>query len=253
MLENGHSSMRVADVQGILSALQVGQQLWGELSVMAAEGTAPGWWSSWGAAMGERQTLYVDLETGAKSVREYQMIGIPGLLQLPEYSYARGEYTAQQRHDPHYDIDRAVAARQARQTMFAAAGTTYELILTEGALRRTSAPPEVLQKQRDHLASISETNPSIKVRVLLDPAPLPYLALPRTSFSLYDYPDPKDGTLAVADTETEDRLYHQPHDLDRYLHLYQAISDAALSTTETVEYIQTLMHGTPPPEPTETR
>src|SRR5918992_2263019 len=88
-LENGHV-VDQADIIKILDALDVRGDRWTQLVTIAREASERGWWES-NKAMGERQALYANLEAGAKTIREFQMAFIPGLLQTPEFTRARIE------------------------------------------------------------------------------------------------------------------------------------------------------------------
>ena len=244
MLENGHRSMRVVDTQRILSALNVEAEMWHRFTVMATEATAPGWWTSWGAAMAERESLYVDLETGAQSVREFRHVGIPSLLQTAEYMHSRSQYGTQQTGVLNYDICESTNALMARQAMFMGTCASYDVIIAESALQRPSAPSDISNDQREYLAAICDKSTQISVRILLNKLPLFNYALPSFTFSLYAYPDPGDGTMVAIEQEDEDLLYHRPHDVARFLRLFETIQDAALGPAESAAYLQQLIHAT---------
>ena len=88
-LENGHV-VDQDDVMKILDALNVDDARWTRIMTIAREAGERGWWES-NRAMGERQALYANLEAGAQTIREFQMTFIPGLLQTPEFTRARGD------------------------------------------------------------------------------------------------------------------------------------------------------------------
>jgi transcriptional regulator with XRE-family HTH domain len=82
-LENGHIRPDLAEVMKILDILGVAGEKWHEIVGIARDAAERGWWDSYGDAMGDRQRLYADVESGAKAIREYQPGAMPGILQTP--------------------------------------------------------------------------------------------------------------------------------------------------------------------------
>lgn len=82
--------------------------------------------------------------------------------------------------------------RQTRQRMLRRPdGPSYEAVLDEIALRRLSAPPDVVAAQVQHLVA-SAREPRIIVRVLPVGAAIDGgYATPRSAFYVYTYSDPK--------------------------------------------------------------
>src|SRR5918996_2009709 len=158
-LENGHV-VDQDDVMKILDALGVDDERWTEIMKIAREAGERGWWES-NRFMGERQSMYANLEAGAQSIREFQMTFIPGLLQTPEFTRSRGE-AEQLAGVTHLNPDKAVDGRVGRQRMLRRpGGPSYEVILDELAIRRASVPGEVIRAQMYHIAATVNGNPKI--------------------------------------------------------------------------------------------
>ena len=73
----------------ILDVLNVGEKRWEQIMTIAREAQERGWWEKFADEMGPRQALYANLEAGARSISEYQMTFLPGLLQIPAFTEAR--------------------------------------------------------------------------------------------------------------------------------------------------------------------
>lgn len=241
MLENGHPFTNVADVAAVLTALELPEPRWHELFQIADEATKSGWWESYRDGLGGRQIVYVNLESGAATVREYNLFVVPGVLQTPEYIRPRGELTAyqwQQAGKGRYDIDRAVAARVMRQQVLRRpGGPSYHAILDELVIRRAAASPAVMAGQLRTLSEASTADGRVGVRVLPIVADLGDLWLPRSPFSLYTYPDSGDPTVAVVDTEIEDYVYIEEAEVRPYLELWSRLEKAALSVDESARFL----------------
>jgi transcriptional regulator with XRE-family HTH domain len=236
-LENGHV-VDQADVIKILDVLGVDDDRWTQVVTIAREAGEKGWWEST-RGMGDRQALYANLEAGAAQIREYQQTFIPGLLQTPDFVRARAEADA--KLEPlNGTVDGVLAGRAGRQRMLRRPGApTYEIILDEIAVRRLSAPPEVVKKQLYHLATAVNGKPAVDLRVLPVNARLADFAVPRCTFSIYTYPDPGDPVVVAVDTVTSDLMLITPAEVAPYEQLYDRLRAAALPTAESLDLLMT--------------
>src|SRR5262249_49193789 len=158
-----------------------------------------GWWDS-ARGMGDRQALYADLEAGAARSREVQQTRIPGLLPTPEFVRGQGAATTAP-EPPGGTGDGGLAGRAGRPRVVRRAGAPgYEVIIDELAVRRLAAPPDVVKQQLYHLATASNGRPAVTVRVLPVQARIDGYAVPRCSFSIYNYPDAGDPVVVAVDT-----------------------------------------------------
>jgi transcriptional regulator with XRE-family HTH domain len=234
-LENGHV-VDQADVLKILDAAGVDGDRWTTIMTIAREASESGWWESF-KGMGDRQAVFANVEAGANTIREYQQIFIPGLLQTPDY--------AKTRTDP--DVleplsngspEGIVAGRTMRQRMFRRpGGPDYEAIVDELAIRRLSAAPEVVKKSLYHVATLVNDNPKITMRVLPVDARIEGYATPRTSFTIYTFLDPGDPVVVAVTTTTTDFFLTQPGDVEPHETLFRRLRDASLSQEDSLDLI----------------
>jgi transcriptional regulator with XRE-family HTH domain len=234
-IENGHGC-EPGDIMKVLDVLEVEGDRWAEIFTIAREANERGWWES-NKEMGRRQALYADLEAGAASIREFQMIFLPGLLQSPDFTRARVEAD---------DLggttgrvaDRSVQARVARQRMLRRpGGPSYDVIIDELAIRRRAASAEIVRAQLYQIASRVNGDPRTTVRVLPIDAVIKGYKLPRSAFSIYSFPDTGDPTVVTVDTVTDDLVLTDDSDVQRYETLYDRLRDAALPVTESLNLL----------------
>ena len=93
-----------------------------------------------------------DLEATARVILNFQIAGIPGLLQVPEYArrvFAAGHPAGQT------DIPAAVAARMNRQAILYDEARHLEFVMTEGAVRWRLGPPSLMLAQLDRIVTVS--------------------------------------------------------------------------------------------------
>jgi transcriptional regulator with XRE-family HTH domain len=234
-LENGHV-VDQDDVMKILDALGVDDERWTQIMTIAREAGERGWWES-NRFMGERQALYANLEAGAQTIREFQMTFIPGLLQTPDFTRARGE-ADRVAGAPSLNADKAADGRVGRQRMLRRpGGPAYEVIIDELAIRRSSAPPEVIKAQLYHITATVNGNPKITARVLPVQATIDEYSVPRSAFSIYTFHDPGDPTIVAVDTVTNDLVLTESDEVKRYEELYDRLRSASLSMHESLDLL----------------
>ena len=234
-LENGHV-VDQDDVMKILDALGVDDERWTQIMTIAREAGERGWWES-NRFMGERQALYANLEAGAQTIREFQMTFIPGLLQTTDFTRARGE-ADRVAGAPTFNADKAADGRIGRQRMLRRpGGPTYEVIIDELAIRRSSAPPEVLKAQLYHIAATVNGNQRITARVLPVDVTIDGYSVPRSAFSIYTFQDPGDPTVVAVDTVTNDLVLTEGDDVKRYEVLYDRLRAASLSMADSLDLL----------------
>jgi transcriptional regulator with XRE-family HTH domain len=235
-LENGHVADQ-DDVMRILDALGVEDDRWTTIMTIAREAGERGWWES-NKAMGERQALYANLEAGATSIREFQMTFIPGLLQTPEFTRARIEAEQEPGSKLPYTPDKAIEARLGRQRMLRRpGGPTYHLVLDELAVRRRTAPDEVVKAQLYHMAATVNGNTKYKIQVLPVDAEVAGYNVPRSAFSIYDFRDENDPNVVAVDNLTEDMVLTEPEPVRRYAELFDQLAEAALTPEDSLELL----------------
>ncbi len=235
-LENGHV-VDQADVISILDALTVDGDRWTQIVTIAREAGERGWWESY-KTMGDRQALYANLEAGATAIRMYEQRFMPGLLQIPEFVRARVDADATLEPMAAITIDGVLAGNAGRQRMFRRpGGPTLEVILDEVAVRRLTAPPEIVKKQLYHLATAVNGDPNVTVRVLPVEARVDSFTVPRCTFMVFSYPDPGDPAVVAIDTVTSDLILTDPGQVAPYNQLYDRLRDAALPQADSLDLL----------------
>lgn len=239
-LENGHVSPDLSVIMKILGLFDVGQERWERIMTIAREAQERGWWAKYADQMGARQARYADLEAGADHVREYQLTHLPGLLQIPPYTEAR-LHADRDTYPATFNPTQALEARAARQRMIERpGGPKYTVIIDELALRRATAPAEVLRAQFDHLAEVGHHRDNVTLQVLPVAASITG-RIPSSAFFCYHYPD--DPTVVAIDTITSDFILidtHNPDEIRQYIGLYNQLQQAALSPADSRDLLATM-------------
>jgi transcriptional regulator with XRE-family HTH domain len=194
-------------------------------------------WTGYRAVYPEQFRMFVDLEEDASLIRTIHAEVIPGLMQCE--SYVRALY-ADRAHDDSFTLGDLVAARLARQKIFAKPDAPQLLVvMSESALRRWQGGPEVMKEQLDHLLKMSRW-PNVQLQVLPFRASSDRGAWISYRFTLLRVPSPGiSGPMElvyidqVIDTRyLEDKTAVAAHDT-----LWHQLSAAALSPEDTRTFI----------------
>ncbi|WP_338105237.1 helix-turn-helix transcriptional regulator [Micromonospora aurantiaca] len=247
-LENGHLGPDIDLVSGICDYLAVGVNRRAAIMDAAADGWARGWWVADAERMGTRQAIYADLESGTKTITEYAISLIPGLLQTPAYADARLR-SEPARHGDRFDPATAVAARARRQSLvLAAGGPRYEAVIDESAIRRRAADPVVVAEQLRHVIAVCTNFPSVVVQVLPADTSIRGHSAPRSAYSIYRYRDPHESRAVAVDTLTRDMIHTDPDELDPYVSLHSRLKAAALSRDSSIRLLRAAAESLTPTE-----
>jgi len=127
-------------------------RLWKNLRTGLRHRTIPEWFQPW-----------ADIEARATTLRSYEPLLIPGLLQTEDYARAILAACPGGRHD---DLDDRVGGRISRQAILARANPPQLWsVVDEGVLHRCIGGPKVMHDQLAHLTDLAE-NPQTTIQVI---------------------------------------------------------------------------------------
>ncbi len=122
-----------------------------------------GWWASFGA-LPDAHAAYVGLESGAKTVKNFELAVVPGLLQTEDYAQV---IVSANRPDDPAEAHRRTALRVRRQEALTTNDDPLELwaIMDEAVLRRATGGPAVMRAQLRHLLDMTKL-PNVNILVV---------------------------------------------------------------------------------------
>jgi hypothetical protein len=174
----------------------------------------------------------VGLEESAESIRSYDSLFIPGLLQTEDYAaavLALGEFSLD-------EAERLVFLRKERQRRFASGGLRLWAIVDEVALRRPVGSPEIMRAQLDHLSDVCD-QPGFALQVVPDSAG-GYLA--PGSFSILRFAVPDLPDVVYIEQLTSAMYLDKPVDVERYALAMDKLSAAGAPPGQTKQIIRAL-------------
>ena len=224
---------RSRDVDALADLYGIDQEARAALHQLSRESKEKGWWSRYKDVFSER--ALPDFEAEASSLRTYEAQVIPGLFQTPDYAsevFKGGRTT----NDP--GITRKVEARIARQHVLSRVKAPHvTAVIDEGALRRSVGTPAIMAEQIEHLEHLAlRHNIDIQVLPFSSGAHLGMAG----SFTIMEFPEPKDSPIVYVGTPSDDLYLEQPSDIERYNLTFSNVQGAALSVTASAQFIAAL-------------
>ncbi|MBM2623431.1 helix-turn-helix transcriptional regulator [Actinoplanes sp. LDG1-06] len=237
-IETANRRVDSSVIETLLRQLKVADDRFARVMDLARGSARPGWWERFDDEMGSRQARTADLESGAKTIFQFQPFLIPGLLQTQAFAAVRAD-ADRSANSRRFSTARMLEARAQRQSILSGADATpLEVVLDESVLHRTSAAPTpVMHEQLDHLVGAALNRPSVTIRILPFVTRLSRHAQARTAFSRYSYTCPAEMVVINVDTNLEDRLLYKTHDVALYNDLADELQRVALSPADSVEHL----------------
>ncbi|MGH3822008.1 MAG: helix-turn-helix domain-containing protein [Pseudonocardiaceae bacterium] len=200
------------------------------LNELRKDARKPGWYSTSG--LPEWLKKYVGLEDDAVTARVFSIELIPGLLQIE--GYARQLHSLHSLSDE--DIERRVAARLRRQQRLTGPHPlSLVALISEAALHRLFAEPDMATAQLHHLAA-SARLPNVSLRIL------PFAAgLHRSmsgSFTLLDFAPGISSPIAYQEYAVGAHLVDNQKDVSDLVGVYDQLQTQALDEQRTLDMIR---------------
>jgi transcriptional regulator with XRE-family HTH domain len=215
-IENGKSAIREIDIIDLLRLYGVGPVEREQLLELAEQANQRGWWQQYSDVMPSWFQAYVGMEGSAKTIRVYEPLFVPGLLQTEAYAAAvlsLGDV-------PVSEIERHVYLRKERHRRFIEGNLKLWAIVDESALRRQVGGPKVLREQLTFLMSLC-TKKNLTLQVT--PTGSGGHAAPG-GFSILRFEDKDLGDVVYVEHLTSAMYLHKRQDVDRYLLAIERLS-----------------------------
>jgi hypothetical protein len=122
---------------------------------LARDARQPGWWHSFRDVLPNPYEVYIGLEAGTATIRNFEPVVIPGLLQTEEY--ARKTLRSGPRELDWDEVERRAQVRMQRQRILAKEDRPrLWAVIDEATIRRVVGDPEVMREQLRYLMASAE-------------------------------------------------------------------------------------------------
>lgn len=232
-IETAKARPQMRTLIALVSLYGVDQTQRDYLTALCRDAGKQGWLRPYHSDLPEEYTAYISFEDEAQSIRNYESLFIPGLLQTEDYANAviRGVLPAATDEE----VDDRLTARIERQGVLAKASPLkLWAIVAEASLRTVVGGREVMSAQLKHLAEAAKL-PNITLQVI----PFSAGAHPGMpgQFILMDFEDPMDTDLIYIDSMAGDLFLESEADTRRYRSIFDNLAAVALSPKESASLI----------------
>ncbi|MFG1900805.1 helix-turn-helix domain-containing protein [Micromonospora carbonacea] len=204
---------------------------------LSKQATQLGWLQAYESELPEEYTTYISFESEARSVRNYESLFVPGLLQTE--GYTRAVVTAGLPNASDDEIQKRVETRIQRQLSITRDDPLkLSAIVDEAVLHREVGGAEVMVEQLRHLLDLTE-QPHITLQVL----PYKVGAHPgmHGAFAVMDFPDAADPELVYIENMAGALYLEKEADIRRYAEVFDQLSSVALNVADSRKFLDRLI------------
>ncbi len=173
---------------------------------------------------------YIDLESAANEMENFETIVVPGLLQTE--LYARSMISSGARRPTPEAAEQRVAVRMERQKLVTSGRLKFVAVMDEAVLHRQIGGPEVMHDQLTGILQISKLH-NVTLQVI--PFEEGAYASMLSSFALLHFPD--SPSVVYIEGLTGD-LYAEGEDVQRCATVFSELRSSALSPSASVAFIR---------------
>ncbi|MEU5692627.1 helix-turn-helix transcriptional regulator [Actinosynnema sp. NPDC020468] len=237
-IETGRVGVTPRDVRDMLATYGADRDTLDELVQLAREARRKAWWDEFGDIAPGR---YVGFEADAESVRTYQGLMIPGLIQEEGYTRALiGDVIPEASAS---EVDRRVKLRKARQALLREDDPLrLHVVIDEAALHRLVGGPATMRNQLDRLVEVAAL-PNVTLQVT--PFAIGGHAALDGRFVILGFPEKLDPDVVYIESTRSDVYLEQPSDVARYSDMFARLSAASLGPVESVALIEQVERALP--------
>ena len=235
-IETGRNRPQPGNVRMLLELYGVTGPERDGLIQLTREARQPGWWHSFRDVLPNPYEVYIGLEAGAASIRNFEPIVVPGLLQTADYAretFRNGPIEL----DPE-EVERLLEVRLARQQILTRDDRPrLWAVIDEAVIHRAVGGSEVMRGQLRHLADATRQG---KTTVQVVPYHAGAHAGTTGPFVILDYAHVTDPAVVYVETLAGDIYLEERSDVDRYTLAFDRLVAAALHPDDSVQLIEHL-------------
>lgn len=161
-MESGHRGLNADDVAALLGLYRVPSREREEVLTLVRNGASPNWWTMPSGSLEKYWDDFRSFEAEATTLRSYETMLFPGLLQTPGYVIAIAHALAP--HGIEDDLDKLLAQRTARQTQLHSE-RTFEFLIEQSVLEREAGTAETMHRQLERVSAVA-TRSNVSVQIV---------------------------------------------------------------------------------------
>lgn len=234
---------KVDEISRLLDAYEVTDDEREHILTLAREARLRGWWHPYTGALTAEHRDFIGLEAEAWTIRNFESMLIPGLLQTEDY--ARLVVSGIAPGTPPDTIDALVAVRQERQKLLATEQPPHlHALIDEAVLCRLPGGPAVKSVQLRRLLDAADA-PNVQIQVIpftagIHPGVGPFVVL---SYISETAQRPADSEVVYVDTRGGELFFEGPREVAQYTDAFEHLVRLALPTEKTTDMITGLLEN----------
>lgn len=240
-METGHVGFKTRDIDDLLTLYGVtGERERSRILAIAEQAGQPDWWDRCGDVLPGWFENYLGLESGAATIRIFEIQFVPGIFQTEDY--ARGVTRLGHPTAPAAEIEHRVGLRVKRQELLARPNPpSIWSVMDEAALRRAIGGPAVMRAQLRQLTEVAAM-PHVTIQVV--PFARGGHAGASGSFTILRFQEQDLPDVVYAEQLTSALYLEQRADVEHYLEVMDRLSSQALRPAGTIRFIEQIASKT---------
>ena len=234
-VEKGTVGISTNDVKALLRLYEINDKIRvDELVTFAREARERSWWSQYRDIASPRLIQFIEYEAAASTMKGYQPLLVPGLLQTEEYArLVIGRFIDKPTPER---VDALVDVRMKRQELLDRSDPPMLwYVVDEGVIRRLVGRTPVMQRQLKHLAEIV-ARPNVTLEIVPFSAEI-HRAM-RAPFELLELPDAADDDVLYLEGPTGEVTDRDSTDeIDAYTEDFEELRKLSLGPEESTNYL----------------
>ena len=232
-IETAKIGLTDSDLDRLCRLYQLDTAMRERLRTLTRQSRQRGWWEGYKDVLLDQYEAYIAYEDEASAIYGYHSMVVPGLLQTDEY--ARAVTVADSTPPDPAVIEQKVQVRMARQALLSREpAPQVQVVLDEATVRRQVGGQDVMRRQLRRLVTQAQRE-NISVRVL--PFSVGAHRGIGGTFILLELGAEIGGPLVYCDGLTGGVIRSKPDELKSYQTAFKEISKAALSPSDSAEFL----------------
>lgn len=238
-IENGANSISANDLRALLSLYEIhDRDRTNELLELARASRQPSWWGKYREVISPQYLQYIEYEEAAITLRWYEPLLVPGLLQTEEYAGAIIRRLAEPGATAELIRTRLEIRLTRQQLLGKASPPRLICVLDEAAIQHVVGERNVAEGQIAKLIELAN-RPSITIEVIPYSAGL-YSGMTE-GFTILEFPDAADSDVVFLES-TRDMIFSRDEagEITSYRELFEEMRSMSMDPARTLAYLTSL-------------
>lgn len=235
-IEHGTVGISTNDLKAMLAHYKItDESRAAEFLAMSRASRERSWWSTYRDAASPRLLQLIEYESASSTMRAFQPLVIPGLLQTEEY--ARRMIRMFTRHASASQVNTFTEIRMKRQQLLRRPDPPMMFfIMDEAAVRRLVGGKEAMRRQIQRLLDVSEM-PNVTIEIIpFSVGEYPVLQGP---FTLFEFPDAADDDALYLENPRGDLLTRDdPEEIVYFRERFELLRKASLGPDRSAGFLR---------------